>query len=347
MKLFGLKWVVLASLLVFSFYEAYTQSFKTAIEYIDYIDKQYKKLGEDMWQYTSAVAHGKNAKKVESKRKDLVSTMLTAKNNIAKMPAFQNDASLRDSMVSYLHLCYNILNSDYSDILNLEEIAEQSYDMMEAYMTAQEKANQKLDDAARMLNNQSKIFATKNNIQIVESNDKLSEKLEKANKAFKYYNNLYLIFFKSYKQEAYLLNAAQAGDVNAIEQNKDALEKFATTGIKSLETIAAYNGDLSLKTACKNLLAFYQAEAKDKAPVIIDFFMKQEKFNNAKKAIEAKQNSQSKEEVDAYNKVVAEYNKSGNSYNAVSEETYNKRIALINNWDNTIQAFFERHVSKN
>lgn len=347
MKVFGLKQYTTVSLLLLSFTAICAQQFKTPVEYIEYIDNQYRKLGEDMWQYTSAVAHGKSAKKVESRRKDLANSIKTAKTNISKMPSYQDDGALRDSMVSYLGLCYNVMNDDYSAIINMEEIAEQSYDLMEAYITAQEKANQKLDEAGKMLNNQSKAFATRHNIQVVESTDKLSQKLEKANQAFKYYNALYLVFFKSYKQEAYFLDAVQRGDINAMEQNKDALEKLAGEGIKSLETVKAYNGDMSLKAACRNLLAFYQTEAKTKAPLIIDFYMKQENFNKVKKAFEAKQNSQTKEEVDSYNKLVAELNKSGNSYNALSLETYNRREILINSWNNTIQVFFDKHVPKN
>jgi hypothetical protein len=75
--------------------------------------------------------------------------------------------------------------------------------------------------------------------------------------------------------------------------------------------------------------------------------MKQENFNKVKKVFEAKQNAQTKDEVDSYNKLVAKLNKSGNSYNALSLETYNRREKLINSWNNTIQVFFDKHVPKN
>jgi hypothetical protein len=250
-------------------------------------------------------------------------------------------------MVSYLSLCYNVLNDDYSTIINLEEIAEQSYDMMEAYITAQEKANEKLDEAGKMLNNQSKAFAEKHNVKLIETSDKLSIKLEKANKAFKYYNTLYLVFFKCYKQEAYFMDAMQKGDINSMEQNKDALFTLTTEGQNSLVSIKDFNGDLSLKTACKNFLIFYQTEAKDKIPKIIDFFMKQENFEKIKKSFEANKDSRTKEDIDAYNKTVADYNKSGNTFNAVTEELNTRRINQINSWNTIIQSFFDRHVPKN
>jgi hypothetical protein len=348
MKVFGFKRIFLGIAFFISIQSvSFSQEINSAIGYIQYIDNQYRKIGEDMWSYTSAVAHGKSAKKVEARRKDLVNSTYIAKNNISKMPDFDHDGSLRDSMVSYLHLCYKILNEDYSAIINLEEIAEESYDMMEAYITAQEIANEKLDVAGKMLNAQSKAFAENHNVELVETVDNLSIKLDKANKAFKYYNGLYLVFFKCYKQEAYFMDAMQKGDVNSMEQNKDALLTLSVNGQKNLESVQAFQGDLSLKTACMNFLTFYQLEAKDKIPKIIDFFLKQENFEKIKKSFEANKNSQTKENIEAYNKSVVDYNKSGKSFNTVTQELNTRRNNQINAWNNTIQSFFVRHVPKN
>lgn len=74
--------------------------------------------------------------------------------------------------------------------------------------------------------------------------------------------------------------------------------------------------------------------------------MKQDNFNKVKKAFEAKQNAQTKDEVDSYNKLVVKLNKSGNCYNTLSLKTYNRRENLINSRNNAIQIFFDKHVPK-
>ena len=51
----------------------------------------------------------------------------------------------RDSVVRYLELSYAVLNNDYAKIMDMEEISEQSYDAMEAYMLAQQIANDKME----------------------------------------------------------------------------------------------------------------------------------------------------------------------------------------------------------
>ncbi|HEY4789136.1 MAG TPA: hypothetical protein VIH57_23970, partial [Bacteroidales bacterium] len=248
--------------------QSYGQKLEDPLSYMEFMSKQYRKIMEDMWDYTSAAAHSKNARKIENRRQDLLSTTLKAKQNIATMPDFKGDKSLRDSTVSYLDLSYNVLNYDYGKIINMEEVAEQSYDMMEAYITAQDMANTKLDEASDRIDAEQQAFAQKYNIRLVESQDKLGNKLEKANKAFKYYNTVYLIFFKNFKQDYYLSEALQKKDINSIEQNRTTLQKFSQDALKQLDTIKAFGGDNSLKLSLKQLLDFYKLKSSAKIPVL-------------------------------------------------------------------------------
>src|ERR1041385_6886888 len=119
-----------------------------------------------------------------------------------------------------------------SKIVDMEDVAEQSYDLMEAYLLAKERDGDKLDEAYKKVANQQKLFAEKNNIKLIESTSKLSQKIEEAGKVSTYYNQVYLIFFKSYKDDFYLTEALNKSDVNAIEQAKNSMDKNATEGMK-------------------------------------------------------------------------------------------------------------------
>jgi len=326
---------------------SYGQNPQSAGAYLDLLNNQQQKISEDMWDYTSTVAHGKNARKTEQRRKDLIKTILSAKSNISKLPGYENDGSLRDSMVSYLTMSYYVLNDDYSKIVDLEEIAEQSYDLMEAYMMAQQKANEKMEISGNMLEEQTRVFAKTHNINLLEGKDKLGKKLEIASHVFKYYNKAYLVFFKSYKQEAYLLDAIDKQNLNSIEQNKNALLSTAEEGLRMNDTIKLYKNDPSVKSACKLMLDFYKQEAKIKIPVIVDFYLKKEVFEKAKAAFDTKMEmARTKEDVDNMNKAIADFNKATVQYNQVNQELYNKRSNLLNTWNNTVQSFLDRHIPK-
>jgi hypothetical protein len=318
-----------------------------AYSYMNYMNSQYKKMMEDMWDYTSAVAHSKNARKVEARRKELINTTLKIRENISKMQPFEGDISLRDSTVSYLDLGYHILIYDYSKIVDMEAVAEQSYDQMEAYILAQEAANKKLDLAGQMLDAQQKQFGRKYKINMVEGTDKLDNNLMKANRAFKYYNMVYLVFFKSHKQDIYLSDALAKNDLNAVEQNKNALLKFAEEGLKKLDTLKSFGGDNTLKTSCNQLLEFYKNEAAVKVPILVNFYLKKETFDKTKAAFDAKpKQDRTRADVDQYNKALNEFNKSIAEFNSTNQELAKKSGFLVDNWNRAVDSFLDKHVPK-
>jgi hypothetical protein len=320
---------------------------KAAVEYLETINKELGAIMADTWDYTSAVAHGKTARKIDNRRKDLIKTSLQAKNKVNRMPAFEGDAAFRDSVVAFLDINYKVLTQDYEKIVNMEEIAEQSYDLMEAYLLAQEKANERLNMAGDRMEDEQKKFAAKNNINLLENKDKVAKKLESAGDVMKYYNELYLIFFKSFKQEAYLIDAMNRSDLNAMEQNKNALLTTATDGIAKLENIKPFKGDANLKAACKNMLEFYKNEASEKMPVIVNFYMKKEKLEKVKAAFDAKPESKrTQQDFDQYNAAVNDMNADLNKYNSNNDALNKNRSDLNNKWNNAAAKFMDSHVPK-
>jgi hypothetical protein len=320
---------------------------KSAVEYMENINQELSAIMADTWDYTSAVAHGKTARKIDNKRKDLIKTCQLAKNRVSRLGDFEGDKGLRDSVVAFLTLDYNVLTGDYEKIVNMEEIAEQSYDAMEAYLLAQERADQLLNDAGDRMAAEEKRFAEKNNINLLENKGKVAKKLESAGGVMKYYNEIYLIFFKSYKQEAYLVDAMNRNDLNAMEQNKNALIATATAGLEKLAKIDAFKGDANLKAACKNMLEFYKDEATSKMPDIIDFYMKKDKVDKVKKAFDAKAESKrTNDDINQYNAAVNDMNAGLKKYNTNNDVINKNRSNLLNKWNDGAAKFMDSHVPK-
>ncbi len=323
------------------------QATAMAGKYMESMNKDLNDITTDMWDYTSAAAHGKSARKIENRRKDVLRSNLDAQKKIGKMPDFEGDKSLRDSVVSFLKLSYNILNYDFAKIVDMEEIAEQSYDAMEAYLLAEERANEKLNATSVMLNKQQQVFANSHGVTLTDSKDKISQKLEAAGEVYKYYNGLYLLFFKSYKQEAYMIDAQNKGDINALKQNADALSKSSASGIQALDTVKAFKGDASVKTECKNMLSFYKTESGKDAQVLVNFSVKKDNFEKIKAAFEAKsEKSRTQEDVNNMNKAVNEFNKASAEYNKVNEDLNKKRNELVTKWSDTVSKFIDHQVPK-
>lgn len=322
------------------------QTFNSAVDYMNHIGEQYKQIVDDQWSYTSAVANDKSAKKIESKRQELINSNKKAQETIKKMPGYNGNTAYRDSVVSFLQLNYNVLKQDYEKIVDMEEVAEQSYDLMEAYLLAQEKASEKIKEASDMLSKEQEAFAKENDITLLEGEQsKKSKKLANASRMYKYYNKIYLIFFKCYKQEAYLLDALNKADVNAMEQNNNALAEYSEEGLAELKKMQAYDGDNSLMAAAVKMLEFYKNEASKEMPSIIDFFIKKDKFEKINEAFQAKKkNQRTQEDVDSYNKAVNDYNAATNAYNSANESLNGGRSKNLENWNNTAKKFTKKHV---
>ncbi len=320
------------------------QGFAHAGEYMQYMLNDQDRINKDMWDYISTIAHSKSARKAENRRKELISTTAEAIKRISKLGPWENDGTFRDSVISYLKLCDIVLREDFSKIMDLEAIAEQSYDAMEAYLMAQDKANDKLDDAAEMVRAEQAIFASDHNITLVESNDKLVQKLERAGAVFNYYNMVYLIFFKPYKQEAYLLEAMPKGDVSAMEQIRNSLSSLSSAALTQLDTVKSFKGDASLVITCKEYLAFFKKEADEKMPAQIDFYLKKDNFEKQKAAMDSKGSNRTQADVDSYNTAVNDFNASVNEYNKVNTDLNNERNTLLNKWNAALANFLNRHV---
>lgn len=321
------------------------QDFSTPGGYLDYFNKSLGTMNQTYMNYLSAVSHGKSARKVEKLRTKTLDGILFAKGEIAGAPGFKGDKSFRDTTTAYIKTCYLVFNEDYHKIVDMEEIAEQSYDMMEAFLLAQRKAGEKLKEAGERQHNALVAFAAKNNVTLTNAKDELDVKMEKADKVNEYYDKIYLTFFKSYRQDMYLTDAINKNNLSAMEQSRNALETYATEGLAALETIGSFENDATVAAACKATLKFYQQLAKQKMEPVSAFVLASENFTRLKKSFEAMPASKrTQADVDNFNGAVNAINKASNGYNKTNADINKERNEVLNNWNRAVKDFFDAQM---
>lgn len=189
-------------------------------------------------------------------------------------------------------------------------------------------------------------YAARNNIKLVTKASELSEKLKKAGQVIDYYNEIYLVFFKSFKQDYYLTQAAEKGNVNEIEQNRSTLRKYAEEGLKKCKNFKAFDRDASLKDICIKVLEYYKKES-EKYKIFTDYYMKMEAFNEYKTAFEQKKESDlTQKDVDKYNSLVGDLNEATEACNKTGEELNKEGKKLIEEWNKKSDSFMGKHVPK-
>lgn len=347
MKLHYFKTIAVVLLCFVSFQHSNAQKFKTPSSYLEFIGKQNQKISKSMWNYTRSLAHSKSPRKVEGDRKRLLKSVERAMAKIKNAKAYSGEDAYKTEVLEYLDLYMSLLKNDYAKIVDLKEVAEQSYDFMEAYILAQKLADERMQRAQESYAAKQKDFAARNYIQLIDTETELGKKMKISNAVFDHKNAVYLIFFKSSLQERFMLEALSTKDISAIQQNANALQTFAKEGIAALDTLTVYKEDASLIKDTKKALEFYLSETKNEVPKLLEFFLLNEKFETIKSAIDKKApKDRTNKEIEQFNGMVKEINNAINDFNATNNTLNKERTKIINQWNTSSAKFLSRHIPK-
>ncbi|BAU52467.1 LIC11966 family surface protein [Mucilaginibacter gotjawali] len=295
--------------------------------------------------YISASAHSSRKRKIEKLRNIAVDNIVICQNTITNLPPYKGDNSLRQSSLKFIQLCYKIFNDDYTHIVNMDDIAERSYDEMQAYLLLEQATNDSLEMGNKRIAAAEKAFAAKYGVTLISERTELGDKMEATGRETRYHDKVYLLFYKCNWEDNQLTEAVNQKNVTKIEQVRSALGKYAIEGLKVLDTLKAFDNDGSLANACRQALSFYKTEADTQAPKLTDYFMKEEAFNKLKATMDAKSADQrTQQDVDAYNKGVNEINAAVNTYNQTNQDLNNGRNDVINTWNATEKQFMDIHT---
>jgi len=313
--------------------------------YMDAIGTAETNMNKAYMAYVSASAHSSRKKKIEKMREQAVNAILTCQGTINYLPAFNGDNSLRQSSLTYVQLCYKIFNDDYAHIVNMEDIAERSFDEMQAYLLLQEATSDSLKVGNDRMTKAVNSFAAKHNVNLISQKSELAEKMDATGRLSKYRDKVYLLFFKCNWEDNQLVEAGNQKNITKIEQARTALDKYAIEGLAVLDTLRAFENDASLASACKQALNFYKNEAENQVAQVTDFFLKQDNFAKLKTAMEAKPaNQRTQQDGDTFNAAVRDINAAVNAYNQTNAAMNNGRSAVIQAWGDTERQFTDTHT---
>lgn len=328
-------------LTLFFSYRSQAQMIENAGDYMTALSNAQVEMDQKYMAYVSASAHSRRAKKVEKLRTAALESINNAKYKTIDLPKYKGDNSLRQASIDYIQFCYRIFNEDYTKIVNMEEIAEQSVDQMQAFLLLEEKTSEKLHEASENLALAEKQFAVKYNVNLVDSKNELTDKMGTAGKVNSYCDRLYILFFKCNWEDGQLFKALNAKKLNDAEQARNSVIAFAREGMEQLkaDSLRAFQGNPVLAASCREALQFYNNMAQSEIPKLTDFYLKEENFDKIKKSLEAKGSNKTKEDVDQYNKAVKDINASVNSFNQLNQDLNKRRQEAVENWEKSEKEF--------
>jgi hypothetical protein len=318
-----------------------SQTIENAGDYMTAVSNAQVQMDQKYMAYVSAAAHSRRARKIEKLRMAALESINDAKYKTIDLPKYKGDNSLRQAGIDYIQFCYRIFNEDYSKIVNMEEIAEQSVDQMQVYLLLEEKTSEKLTEASNNLSWSEKEFAAKYAVNLVDTKTELSGKMSTAGKVNRYCDRVFILFFKCNWEDGELFKALNNHKLNDAEQARNSMINFAKEGLESLknDSIRIFQGNPRLAIICRESLDFYNSMAKYDVPKLMDFYLKQENFDKIKTSLEAKGNNKTKEDIDQYNKAVKDINAGVNDFNQRNLDLNKRRQQIAVNWENEEKAF--------
>ncbi|ALM20406.1 hypothetical protein AAT17_03740 [Nonlabens sp. MIC269] len=336
--------VTLLFLLSFAFAKA--QQFDDMGEYLNFMNKEYRSISKRSWKLTQAVAHSKRDKTIQKRKQQLIKAINNSMNRIKKAETVGGD-EYKNETLKIMQFRIDIMNEEFEKVIDLEKIAQESYDAMEAYILAQEALDEKSAEVELQYEKAVKEFGNKNNINFTDEESELGNKMRKAGEVFDYKNDLFLIYFKVKINEIYLFQSLEKQDVNGLQQNANALKTEALAGIEKLKTYKGFNNDKSLILAINKSFKNYVKMADTYIAPITDFLIYQKDFEKLKTTLDkTSPNKRTKKMVDDFNKKVDEVNKKLKLYNKAQSGLVNNANKFNTSIANSFDNFVQKHIPK-
>ncbi len=326
--------------------QLFAQSADDPVASLNKINEQMALLNNKYLIYMSEMAHGRKAKKAEKKHQAYLEQITNFRYALVEIPYYKGDKSLHEGTKKFLKLVESIQKEDYTKIVNLEEIAEQSYDAMEAYVMFKKKIDEKMSEADKEYEAIVEEYCKNHNINLVEGPKTEQEsKMGKIGDVTDYYDQVYLIFFKASIHDDQLMEAMGKNNLTAVEQIKGSLLKYSLEGIATLDTLKLFRGgDASLKQTCKRAMEFFKKEA-GMIDACTDYMIKKEDFEAIQKNFERNAKAKSdQKEIDKYNAAIKELNKSMDKSNQVIQTLNKSRADVYNDWNAIVKRFMDTHI---
>lgn len=315
-----------------------------AVKYHILLFNPIKQFPGASYEYMKAMIKMRSARKLESIRKGLIEMVVSAKKQAEVAEPYNGDSTLLNDYRNYLDLIHAILTDDFGKVVDMEDIAERSFDKQEEYEIAIDSANSKLNASFFDLKECEAKFFRMYHVKVKDDKSILGQKIDKANKLIDYYEKVNRIVGKANRYYNYAKETISNNDLTSLEQHTGTVNSITIEGIKKLNSLEPYEGSDQLLNAAKELISFYKTEGETTLKQNVDFMLSKDRFNSiSKKFSKIKKGNRTKEIVDQYNEEVNNYNDSIGKINKINNRSYKDGNEFLKKWRKSSEDFLKEN----
>ena len=309
---------------------AWSQSFSSPVDYLNLINGEQSQVTTRNLAYISESVHNDNLEQVEKKRKLVVSQIKRSVEKIRQLPAYEKETRLRDEAIAVLEEYQNAFNLDFKQINEMKAGRTDSYESMDAYFKAYEKAEKKVEKAGERYDKAQEIFAKKHEIQLLEGQEsEMAKQVRTVNQVNDYSRRIFLMYFRVSRHDGEFWKAVDAKKATLAERHRQSLLTHAQEVKTELSAFPPFREDSDYRDQTLKLINFYLKMAGG------DY----SKMTKTLPMLEKTPKFESQAEVDAYNAKIEEFNEIVQFYNQSHQE-------LVYNFNQSNAQMMQKHVPR-
>jgi len=316
---------------------------QTVEEYLETVATEYHAVAFDTWKYSKESKHSGDVSSLESTRKKLITRTQTAINKLDKKGGWKGDAKFKDAVMRHYETTLKVLQHGYPLLIDLGLYKNKSAFEMEKYIKKEKKLRDDLLTTNKVAAQAQEDFTKLHGVNTEADHSGLVKRMEKAGKAYDYYDKIFMMNFESTMLDAELVEVLQTKDVKKVEVVRLKLLKSSSVGLAQTKTVGPYGTDNRMIMPTTQLLKFYKREAEELVPSQIEFFNAQTHLKAHAKEMKAKK-KRTKQDVEKFNNEMRELKAKTELFNRENHKMNARRSYVVNVWNNDAKNFIDINV---
>ncbi|MFL5729593.1 MAG: hypothetical protein ACJ75J_08930 [Cytophagaceae bacterium] len=306
------------SFLVCHIASAQKYSFDNPADYNNHVVEEQNAVMRKSIDYTVQTVHSEDENKNNAMRLEVIKQIDQSIGELKNTAPYKNDAKLRDESIDVLTLYKEAFTTEFQEVNSLKKKSQDSFEAMDKYFKAQDKAENKLSNASKKFAKAQMDFATKYKLTMEKGS--MQDELDVITKVNQYSRALFLEQFKVSKVNAGFLDALNAQKGGVMGDKRKELQTVTASSLANVKALSPYNGDKVYKAATQKLVEYYKSHA-DKEYLEMENIMKMAKPTN--KDVE-RFNSLVTQMNEETTKLVQDFNKANKEFMRVNIPNPNK-----------------------
>lgn len=275
---------------------SFAQEFEHPIDYHNFIVEEMNLIVNKNLEYISQSVHSDNFEQIEIKRKNLIEQIQTAYNSISQTAPYEKGEKLQLECVEVLNMYKQTFEVEFKEVNSLRQSSKDSYEAMEAYFAAQDRAEKKLSKASDKFYRANRFFLRSHAIETKKATpDEEDNEMKKLSQVNEYTRKVYLINFQLSKYNSIFFEAVGEKQSVGLDAKRKRIESTADRSIEKLKKMESFYGDRDLLDKTMALTKFYKE-------------MSANGFADIVKLLKTKQEDLTQDDVDRYNEAIQKYN---------------------------------------